>query len=177
MGMANNHSPNHNANRKSGPLGRFGFDKFLQLARNSFGVGKFNRAVDNCRLAVEHAVRSNNLKGAAEAYELWIDALMKLGKYTEVRKTCCDARSKFGNGIDLIYYEFKAVAAAGDYNIAARLGREFIEMSKNHNNTNDSLFANTIDKAQEVQQSLSEFEMRMHTQTSEAKLEKQHAQE
>jgi hypothetical protein len=145
----------------------------MQLARNSYNVGKFNRAVDNCRLAVEHAIRENNLKGAAGAYEIWIDSLMKLSKYAEVKKTCCDARSKFGNSIDLVYYEFKAALSALDNQAAARLAREFIGMQKTGNNGERSFFNNTAKKINEVQQTLSELEANLKSRVGEVKSEKQ----
>jgi hypothetical protein len=176
MAMVNNHSPYYNGGRKGGTIGRFGFDKFMQLARNSYSVGKFNRAVDNCRLAVEHAIRENNLIGAAGAYELWIDSLMKLSKYAEVKKICCDARSKFGNSIDLVYYEFIAALSAQDRSAAARLAREFIEMQKSANNGERSFFNNTAGKIGEVQQALSELEASMNGQKGSVKPEKQDVQ-
>jgi hypothetical protein len=150
MGIPNNFSPNYNGGRKGGTIGRFGFDKFMQLAKNSYGVGKLNRAVDNCRLAVDYAIRENNQTGAAMAYQLWIKAYMELKKFAEAKKVCCEARSKFGNHPDLIYYEYKVAALAGETGKAVRLGKEFIEMCHSQQPSDKKIFTDTCDILPEV---------------------------
>lgn len=128
MKMSQDRKITYDRNMKS--LGRFSFEKFIKLARNSFKVERYLRAADNCRLAVEIALRQNNRQQAAEAFDLWIKSLFKKKKYSEVKKVCCDARSKLGNHLDLLYYEAKAAFSSGDFKVSARLAREYIEFRK-----------------------------------------------
>jgi|GEM_PF-4631802 len=110
--------------------GRFVSKDFLKLARNSYAVKKFSRAIDNCRLAVDMAIKNKNNHAAAEAYDLWINILLEEGKYAEVKKTACEARSRIGNYLDLLYYEFVASLHLGNPGNSAKLGREFIQLAE-----------------------------------------------
>jgi hypothetical protein len=158
MNMEKTRIKGFNGGRKGNSLGSFGFDKFMKLARNSFSVKKYSRAVDNCRLAVDFAVRRNDFDQAAQAYRLWIDSLFELNKFADVKKVCCDARSKFGHSLDLIYYEFKVALALGDFTIAAKLAREFIESHKNIKMQTSPAFNVMVDKLDEVTVTLAEIE-------------------
>lgn len=119
--------------------GRFGTKDFLKLARNSYAIKKYSRAIDNCRLAVDMAIKNNDNLEAAEAFNLWINILLEEKKYSEVKKVTCDARSKLGNYPELLYYEFKASLNLPNISNAIKLGREFIqttcgEMADSHEN-------------------------------------------
>ncbi len=122
----------------------------MQLAQNSFNVKKYSRAADNCRLAANFAMAQNNTRGAAESYQLWIKSLLNLGKPADVKKVCCDARSKFGNHPDLVYYEYLSALDIGDKIIAAKLAREYIELTKEIVINENSIFVDNIDKLDEV---------------------------
>jgi len=141
---------NYLEGKKPNGLGNLGFDKFYKLAQNSFNVKKYDRAVDNCRLAVESAVRQSNLNQAAQAYRLWLESLFELNKFPEIKKVCCDARGKFGHDLSLLYYEFKAAFLANDFHIAAKLGRELINSHNNTNSGPSALFDIAQDKLDEV---------------------------
>ncbi len=110
--------------------GRFVSKDFLKLARNSYAVKKYSRAIDNCRLAVDMAIKNKNNAAAAEAYDLWINILLQEGKYAEVKKTACEARSRIGNYLDLLYYEFVASLHLGNPQNSVRLGREFVQLAE-----------------------------------------------
>lgn len=144
--------------KKPNGLGSLGFDKFYKLAQNSFGVKKYSRAVDNCRLAVDLALRQNNLEQAARAYRLWIESLFELAKFQDIKKVCCDARSKFGHDLSLLYYEFKATFFSNDYHIAAKLGKELKNALDNTSFASPALFIITQDKLDEVNNYLMEIE-------------------
>jgi len=148
---------NYIESKKSNGLGSLGFDKFYKLAQNSYGVKKYSRAIDNCRLAVDLASRQNNLDQAARAYRLWIESLFELKKFPEVKKVCRDARGKFGHDLSLLYYEFKAAHLANDYNIAAKLGRELICSHENADFGHSALFNITQDKLDDVNNILTEI--------------------
>ncbi len=148
---------NYLESKKSNGLGSLGFDKFYKLAQNSFGVKKYARAVDNCRLAVEMAIRQNNLNQAAQAYRLWLESLFELNKFSDVRKVCCDARGKFGHDLGLLYYEFKAAFLANDYQAAGKLGRELINSHNDANSGLSALFSMTQDKLDNVNNVLEEI--------------------
>ena len=148
--MTKSYANNFNGGRKARVLGNLNFDKFMKLARNSFAVKKYSRAVDNCRLAVEFAVRQSDPESAAAAYRLWIKSLFELSKFAEIKKVCCDARSKFGHSLDLLYYEFKAAVSAGYYETAAKLAREFIVSHKSLDPKTPPAFNMTADKIGEV---------------------------
>lgn len=139
-------------------LGRFGFEKFIQLARNSFKGERYFRAADNCRLAVEFALRRNNHHQAAEAYDLWIKSLSKKRKYSEVKKVCCEARSKLGNHLDLLYYEAKAAFFSGDIKVSARLAKEYIEFRNKASVKSLPYLNKSYDKLDEVKGILNEIE-------------------
>jgi len=144
--------------KKPNGLGSLGFAKFYKLAQNSFGVKKYSRAVDNCRLAVEMALRQNNLEQAAQAYRLWIESLFELNKFPDIKKVCCDARSKFGHDLSLLYFELKAAFLSNDHHIAAKLGREFMNAHDNTSFGSPALFKITQEKLDEVNNYLVEIE-------------------
>jgi len=123
----------------------------MKLAYNSYNVKKYSRTADNCRLAVDMAIRQKNSAQAAEAYRLWIASLFEQNKYGEVKRICCDARSKFGSSLDLVYFEFKASYLAGDTEKALRLAAEFKEVGKSVDAQNPTAFETTSDKIGEVQ--------------------------
>lgn len=148
----------NNNNRKAKNMGKLNFDKFMQLAKNSYGVKKYSRAADNCRLAAEYAFNQNNITGAAEAYQLWIKSLLMLKKSAEVKKICCNARSKFGNHLDLVYYEYLSALDNGDMEIAAKLGREFLEISREITGDENTIFIESLDKLDEVSQCLDQLQ-------------------
>lgn len=110
------------------PLSKYGYADFMRLATNSYRTGNYGRAVDNCRLAAEMAERAKDFKGMAEAYDLWINALLVEKKNQAIKKLCCEARSKLGNYLDLIYYEFLMARDSNDSLIARKLAVEFIEI-------------------------------------------------
>jgi len=139
-------------------IGKYGFDKFVRLARNSFKANNYALTADNCRLAVNIALAQNNLNEAEIAYELWIRALFEQDQYPEIKKICCEARSKFGNSLDLLYYEFKAAVNARDNKSAVGLAKEFIELHKNSKGNLSSFFNKTIDKLKEVTAYLKEVD-------------------
>lgn len=146
---------NKNSQKGNVPLpvartyGRFVTKDFLKLARNSYAVKKYSRAIDNCRLAVDMAIKNKNNQAAAEAYDLWINILLEEGKYAEVKKTACEARSRIGNYLDLLYYEFLASLHLGNPENSARLGREFIQLAGSASGK-DSFGARNKNKVDEV---------------------------
>jgi len=160
-----------NGGRKAKTIGRFGFEKFFQLAQNSFNVKKYSRAADNCRLAVDCAIQENNREGAANAYGLWIDSLFLMNRYSDLKKICCEARSKYGNALDLLYYEYRAAMLSGDMKIAAKFAHEFIEMAKSGSNQNNPFFNHTKNKLDEAIEMLSKYENDQAKNGSEVKLE------
>lgn len=149
---------NGNSGRKAKSSSRFNHEKFIQLARNSFKVKKFDRSIDNCRLAVDFALREGNREVAAAAYRIWIKALFELGKFADIKKICCEARSRFGNQLDLIYYEFKAALESGDTDKAARLGSEYIDLHNAADKAQKSPFTESIGKLGEVKRATEEIE-------------------
>jgi hypothetical protein len=155
-------------NPAGGRLGKFGFDKFIKLAHNSYKANRYSLTVDNCRLAANMALKEGNKNNAAKAYELWIKALFKDRKFAEIKKICCEARSKFGNNLDLLYYEFKAAREAGDNTIALKLGREFIELHKNCGRNSSSLFNKSVAKLDEVKTAMIELEKNSSSQPVES---------
>jgi hypothetical protein len=156
--MAKSPQSNVDNGRKPKSMSRFSYTKFMQLAQNSYKKQKYGLVADNCRLAVEYALQQNKLEAATQAYRLWIHALMESGKFKEVKKVCCSARSIFGNLIDLLYYEFKASQMAGEKTIAAKIAREFIETSRKIDKSNHPWFSETIDKLNEVAEILDKLE-------------------
>ena len=120
------------------PLSKYGYEDFMKLALNSFNGKKYARAVDNCRLAVEIALKEKRNKQAAEAYELWIKALFEEKKLSEIKRICCEARSKLGNYLDLLYYEFDAALLSNDKIHARRFANEYLEMLDKGKNDNPS---------------------------------------
>jgi hypothetical protein len=112
------------------PLSKYGFDDFMKLAINSFRVKKYGRAADNCRLAAEIALRERDNGGLVKVFDLWLNALLEDGKFGEVKKICCEARSKLGSYPDLLFYEFKVARNKNEAVIARKLGEEYIEMLK-----------------------------------------------
>jgi len=147
-----------NNGRKAKTLGKFNYDKFIQLAQNSYNVKKYSRAVDNCRLAAGFAMNQDNIQGAAEAYQLWIKSLLKLKKQTDVKKTCCDARSKFGNHLDLVYYEYLSALEGNDYNRATKLGRGYLELASGLNPTENVIFIESLEKLDEVKNKINNMQ-------------------
>lgn len=145
---------NLNGGRKAKIPARFNYEKFMQLAQNSFKIMKYSRAADNCRLAIDLAVQQGNLEGASQGYQLWLKALFEARKFVEIKKICCEARSRFGNGLDLLYYEFKAAQGMGDAVVASKLAREFVELHNVYDNSKFSYFYTTIDKISEVKTAL-----------------------
>ncbi len=143
--------------RNARSLGNLGFEKFMMLARNSFKVKKYSRTADNCRLAADAALSRNKPRQAAQAYQLWIKSLFEQGKYMDVKKVCCDARNKFGNKLDLLYFEFKAAMSSRHFRIAAKLAQEFIEMHKNSRTDPSAPFNTSIDKLDDVKSALKEI--------------------
>lgn len=127
-----NHRKLPDSNLKSSgkikPLSKYGYADFMRLATNSYRTGNFGRAVDNCRLAVEIAERVKDHKGMADAYDLWINALIAEKKNQAIKKLCCEARSKLGNYLDLVYYEFLMARDSNDSLIARKLAIEFVEI-------------------------------------------------
>lgn len=148
--MNNFNSSNINGGRKAKSLAKFSYEKFIQLAQNSFKIMKYSRTADNCRLAIDLAAQQGNIEGAITAYQLWLKALLKAGKFNELKKVCCEARSKYGNGLDLLYYEFKAAQGNGDDVIGAKLARSFIEMHDSIDDSKSGVFVATFDKITEV---------------------------
>ncbi len=126
----------------------------MQLAQNSYNAHKYSRAADNCRLAAEFAFNEENKEGAAEAYQLWIKSLLKLSKLSDVKKICCDARSKFGNHLDLVYYEYVAALNLGSFDKANKLGNQFLELACEKNADGNEIFIESIDKLDEVRETL-----------------------
>ncbi|MCP4581877.1 MAG: hypothetical protein GY839_09675 [candidate division Zixibacteria bacterium] len=169
--MGKSYTNNINGGRRTKSLGNLGFDKFIKLAKNSYGVKKYSRAIDNCRLAVDFAVRQNDLEQAAEAYHLWIDSLFELTKYADVKKVCCDARSKFGHSLDLLYYEFKVAMLTGEFKIAAKLAKEFIESHKNIKAETSPAFNAMADKLDEITVALEDIEKREPEKQADLNLE------
>ena len=129
----------------------------MKLAYNSYNVKKYSRTADNCRLAVDMAIQQNDQAQAAEAYRLWIASLFEQRKYGEVKKVCCDARSKFGSRLDLLYFEFKASHLAGDQEKALKLAAEYKETRKTIDLQNPTTFESTADKIGEVEQILTDI--------------------
>ena len=105
--MNNYNSKNINGGRKAKSLAKYSYEKFILLAQNSFKIMKYSRTADNCRLAIDLATQQGSTEGVIKAYQLWMKALLKANKFGELKKVCCEARSKYGNGLDLLYYEFK----------------------------------------------------------------------
>lgn len=138
--------------------GRYPADKFLRLAENSLNTGNYELAVDNSRLAVNIALSNENLDKAAKAYELWVKALFKLKAYSHIKKVCCDARSKYGNSLDLLYYEVKAAFLANVRDTAIGLAKEFIDLHRTSKNKKSNHFNSTYDKLEEIESILKEFE-------------------
>jgi hypothetical protein len=133
------------------PLSKFGYTDFMKLAANSFRTNNFGRAVDNCRLAMEIAERVKDLKGMAEAYDLWINSLIAEKKYSAIKKLCCEARSKVGNYLDLTYYEFRMARDSGESQIAGKLAAEYMEIKNKITSAQNIWGIKTIDRAAEVQ--------------------------
>lgn len=148
----------HIFNLRSSRISKFGFKKFYKLANNSFKAKNYPLTADNCRLSVNIALSENNLKQAAKAYELWIKSLFEENNYAEVKKVCCMARSKFGNNLDFLYYEFKAAISIKDFNIAVRLGKEFIDVCKSMKGKPSGMFSSAYNKLDEVSIQLKEIE-------------------
>jgi hypothetical protein len=136
------------------PLSKYGYADFMRLATNSYRTGNFGRAVDNCRLAVEMAERVKDLKGMAEAYDLWINSLLMEKKYQAIKKLCCEARSKLGNYLDLVYYEFLMACDTNDSLIARKLAFEFIEIKNKTTINKNTWGVSTIGHAAKIQEYL-----------------------
>jgi hypothetical protein len=136
------------------PLSKFGYADFMKLAANSYRSNNFGRAVDNCRLAVEMAERGKDLKGMAEAYDLWINSLLAEKKYQAIKKLCCEARSKLGNYLDLVYYEFQMAHNSNDPIIARKLATEFIEIKSKLTAAKNIWGVGKIDKFTEIREYL-----------------------
>ncbi|MCD6162434.1 MAG: hypothetical protein J7K40_08490 [candidate division Zixibacteria bacterium] len=137
-------------NLKKGSISKFGFKKFYKLASNSFIVKNYSLAVDNCRHAANIALSDNNLKQAAKAFELWIKVLFEDSNYYDIKKVCCLARSKFGNNLDSLYYELIAAINKNDFNIAAKLAKEFIALRKSMTEKPSGAFNNTYNQLDEI---------------------------
>jgi len=152
-------------------IGKHGHKKFIKLAHNSLKAKRYALAADNCRLAADIALAQNNLKQAAAAYELWIRALFEQGEYAEIKKICCEARSKFGNSLDLLYYEFKAAISSKDKKSAVGLAKEFIELHSNVKENPSSFFSKTFDKLDEVKDLITEIENAQSDERDNAKTE------
>jgi hypothetical protein len=144
-----NSSPNGRGPR---PLGNYGYNDFMKLALNSFNGKKYARAIDNCRLAVENALRQNKFSWASEAYDLWINALFVDKRHSEIKRVCCDARSKLGSYLDLLYYEYMAARLMNDIVLARKFAMEYREMSGKSKNGEPSFGVKTIVKAAEIQE-------------------------
>lgn len=136
------------------PLSKYGYSDFMKLAANSYRTANFGRAVDNCRLAVEMAERSRDLKSMAEAYDLWINALLAEKKYSAIKKLCCEARSKLGNYLDLVYYEFSMARLSGDNLVTRKLAAEFIEIINKNSLDKTTWGASKIERIDEIKQYL-----------------------
>jgi hypothetical protein len=145
--------PDTTSNHEGGfkPLSKYGHNDFMKLASNSYKTKNYGRAIDNCRLAVEMAERVKDSKGMAEAYDLWISALMAENKYSAIKKLCCEARSKLGNYLDLTYYEFKATQQNGDPEIAKKLAAEYMDIKNKISVTKNTWGVKTINLTAEVQ--------------------------
>ena len=128
------------------------------LACNSYKVKNYPLTVDNCRLSVNIALMENNLKQAANAYEIWIKSLYEEGNYSEVKKVCCMARSKFGNSLDFLYYEFTAAISIKDFAIAVRLGKEFVNACNKLKEKPSGKFSSTYNRLNEVSIQLKKIE-------------------
>jgi|GEM_PF-2362172 hypothetical protein len=136
------------------PLSKYGYADFMRLAANSHKAGNYGRAVDNCRLAVEMAERAKDIKSMADAYDLWINALMVEKKYQAIKKLCCEARTKLGNYLDLVYYEFLVARNSNDSSIARKLAAEFLEMKSKTIKKKNSWGITKIEFAGEIQEYL-----------------------
>lgn len=159
-------------NHRTGVLiGKNGSDKFLRLAHNSYKNNKYSLTADNCRIAALIAVREKDLQKASIAYELWIESLFKENKYADIKKVCREARSKFGNRLDLLYYEFKVALAVKDYRIAIKLANEFVGLHKNIEKKSSSFFIKTVDKLEEVTNTLKEIQNIQSNKQNKIKLE------
>ncbi|OQX92714.1 MAG: hypothetical protein B6D58_01375 [candidate division Zixibacteria bacterium 4484_95] len=141
----------------------------MKLAKNSFKVERYSRAADNCRLAVEIALRQNNRLQAAEAFDLWIRSVIKKKKYSEVKKICCEARSKLGNHLDLLYYEAKVAFSSGDYKVFTRLAKEYIELRKKTKVKSSTILNKSYERIDEIKDLLNKVEKKMVERQTEVK--------
>jgi hypothetical protein len=144
------------------PLSKYGYDDFMKLALNSFKGKKYARAIDNCRLAVENALRQNKFPWAAEAYDLWINALIEDKRYSEIKKICCEARSKLGNYLDLLYYEFATARFMKDITLARKFAEEYREILKRPKDDKLSFGMKTINKEPEIQELIALVDKQMN---------------
>jgi len=154
------------------PLSKYGYADFMRLAANSYRTGNFGRAVDNCRLAVEMAERAKDHKGMAEAYDLWINALLMEKKYQAIKKLCCEARSKLGNYLDLVYYEFLMACDTNDFLIARKLAVEFIEIKSKTTINKNTWGVGKIGHAGEIQKSLDSLQASNESSKQNMEMEK-----
>lgn len=100
--------------------------RILKLAANSFSNGKYSRAIDYCRKAVDAAKCGKD--PAAEAYYIWCLSCLKMNNPAEAKKVCCDARLKLGNYLDLVYFEILIAAAKGESEKIPRFAESYMEL-------------------------------------------------
>lgn len=100
--------------------------KILRLAVNSFRKKKYSLAIDYCR-KVANAVNGGG-RFAAEAYYIWCLSCLKMNKPDDARKACYDARLKFGNYLDLVYFELLIATLKGELGKIPRFAERFVEL-------------------------------------------------
>jgi len=123
---------------------------FLTLARNSFAKGKFDLAADYCRQIIESCIVSKMDEIAYEAYYLWCLANLNLSQPEDVRKVCYDARSKYGNYLDLIYFELLSWALSGNIEKVIKFCETYLAFYENSNHAEMPLRSRTAEKYTEV---------------------------
>ncbi len=125
-------------------------DKFMKLAKTSFGKRNFAITVDYCRTTVGDAISLRMPRIASEAYYLWCLANLQQNKFDEARQVCYDARRQLGNYLDIVYFELVIAAVNGETARVPKFAESFAELHAAIDLEKRDYGINTREKAGEV---------------------------
>ena len=126
------------------------FLRYLTLARNSFAKGKFDLASDYCRQITANGVSPNIDDIILEAYYLWCLANLNLRRSDDVKRICYEARTKFGNYLDLVYFELTASAISCDFEKVMKFSETFLEILEEPGSMTEPKKSRTAEKYADV---------------------------